>query len=198
MLRRSVPVALFLCCGFFCPARASDESPTGLPVFAQEPSSNPQDANYWSGLSVGSEIFALSGKGAKGHAGGDGFVGYDHAFDNNLILGLRASAGYSPSLLAWGAPNGFDFTMTQVKLGYDAGQLKPYLTVGVGLAKANYAGPGGLPNAKNSFNNLFVGSGPKPLTSVGAGFDYAVTERLTVGVSVSATQGRGLGVLPPP
>jgi opacity protein-like surface antigen len=56
----------------------------------------------------------------------------------------------------------------------------PYVTAGVGLAKANSGPTGGLPNPGDSLNNLFTGSsGPKTLATVGAGVDYAVTDHLT-------------------
>jgi hypothetical protein len=58
---------------------------------------DPQMTNSWSGLVVGSEMFALSHKGAEGHAGGDGFVGYNHELDNNLVVGVHASAGCAPA-----------------------------------------------------------------------------------------------------
>ena len=137
-------------------------------------------------------MFVLSQKGAKGHVGGDGFVGYHHEFENNLVVGVQASAGYAPSLFACGPVNGYDFAMTNVSIGYDMGRFLPYVTAGVGLAKANNGPRGGLPNASDSLNNLFTGSsGPKVLTTIGAGVDYAVTDQLTVGVAVSTVQSRG-------
>src|SRR5208337_2614152 len=95
-----------------------------LPTFARSP--DPQTTNSWSGLVVGSEMFALSQKGAKGHVGGDGFVGYNHELDNNLVIGVQASAGYAPSLFARGPANGYDFAMTSVNVGYDMGRFMPY------------------------------------------------------------------------
>ena len=38
-------------------------------------------------------------KGVKGGAGGDGYIGYDHAFDNGVVVGVRAESGYGPFLL---------------------------------------------------------------------------------------------------
>jgi opacity protein-like surface antigen len=175
------------------PALADDASIPALPTFASSPLLNPETTNSWSGLVAGSELFVLSQKGAKGHVGGDGFVGYRHEFDNNLVVGVQASAGYAPSLFACGPANGYDFAMTNVSIGYDMGRFLPYVTAGVGLAKANNGSRGGLPNASDSLNNLFTGaSGPKALTTIGAGVDYAVTDQLTVGVAVSTVQSRGI------
>ena len=46
--------------------------------------------------------------------------------------------------------------------------------------------------APNSINNVFTHSGQQTtLTSVGAGFNYAVTDNLRVGVEVSAVHQHG-------
>jgi len=181
-------------------AALADESGLApLPAFAQNSPLEAPPANPWSGLVVGSEIFGVSGRGVKGGVGGDGFFGLDRALDDNSFMSLRASAGHSPTWWGFGPSNGFDFAAASVKLGYDAGRWKPYIVAGVGLAKPNGAGFSGLPNAGDSINNLFAG-GPRPkaLTTFGAGVDYEVTEHLTVGVSVTATQTRGFGAPPPP
>jgi len=186
-------LALVVLCGLGWPARAEDASVPALPTFARDPQLDPQATNSWSGLVVGSEIFALSQKGAKGQAGGGGFVGYNHELDNNLVIGVQASAGYAPSLFAPGPANGYDFAMTSVNVGYDLGRFMPYVTAGVGLAKANSGLTSGVPpNAGDSLNTLFTGpSGPKTFATVGAGIDYAVTDQLTEGVAVSTVQSRG-------
>jgi opacity protein-like surface antigen len=83
--------------------------------------------------------------------------------------------------------------MTNVSIGYEMGRFLPYVTAGVGLAKANNGPRGGLPNASDSLNNLFTGSsGPKVLTTIGAGVNYAVTDQLTLGVAVSTVQSHGI------
>jgi opacity protein-like surface antigen len=186
-------LALVALCGLSLPAQADDVFAPALPIFASGPQLEPQTTNPWSGLFVGGEMFGVSRNGAKGHVGGDGFAGYNHEFDNNLVVGVQVSAGYAPSLLARCPTNGYGFAITDVKIGYDMGRFLPYVTAGVGLAKAN-SGPGaGIPNAGDSLNNLFTASsGPKALTTVGAGIDYAVTDRLTFGVAVSTVQGHGI------
>jgi opacity protein-like surface antigen len=178
-------------------ALADDVPLAPLPTFAQNPPAEaPQ--NPWSGLVVGSEIFGVGGKGVKGGVGGGGFFGYDRAVGDNFFVGVQGKAGYSPASWGFGPANGFDFAMTSVRVGYDGGRWKAYVTGDLGLAKLNSAGPAGLPNAGDSINNLFNGgSRVKPLTAVGAGMDYAVTDNITIGVSVSAVQSRGF-IAPPP
>ncbi len=193
MAAKSVLVPLALC-ALALPALAQDSS---LPLLAQGPALQAQP-NPWAGLEIGSEVFVLSGKGVRGgHVGGDGFFRYDHAFANNVVVSVQGSAGYAPSVFA-GPANGFDFAVTNVKVGYDMGNIRPYVTAGAGLAKASGGFTGSVPNAADSVNNLFIDGNPKAIGTLGAGVDYAVTDRLTVSVSVSATQGRGFaGPLPP-
>ncbi|MGC1860644.1 MAG: hypothetical protein WA733_05830 [Methylocystis sp.] len=84
--------------GLFGPAAAEELAASSLPLFAQNLQPKPQEPSIWSGLYVGSEVFAISGKGVKGGFGGSGFIGYDHIFANDVVVGVRADAGYSPSL----------------------------------------------------------------------------------------------------
>ena len=90
--------------GVLGPAAAEELDASGLPFFAQNLQPKPQEPSIWSELYVGSEVFAISGKGVKGGFGGDGFVGYDHAFANDIVVGVRADAGYSPGLARWAPP----------------------------------------------------------------------------------------------
>ncbi|MDB5648978.1 MAG: Outer rane immunogenic protein [Hyphomicrobiales bacterium] len=177
---------------------ARADEPFALPTFARNPQLDGQTKSPWTGFTFGSEIMAISSKGAKGRVGGDAFIGYSQAFDNHLVLGMTASAGYMPSFATRGPSRGFDFAMTNVKLGYDMGRVQPYVTAGIGLARPTSGFGTGMPNAGDSLNNLFGGgSGTRALTSVGAGVDFAVTEHLTVGVGVTAMQGRGVLVPSP-
>src|SRR5664279_6521509 len=89
-------LALGALCGLVLPVLADEASIPALPTFASSPLLNPETTNSWSGLVAGSELFVFSQKGAKGHVGGDGFVGYRHEFDNNLVVGVQASAGFAP------------------------------------------------------------------------------------------------------
>ena len=68
---------------------------------------------------------ALGGKGTKGGVGGEGYIGYDHAFANGVIVAVRASSGYEPFL--WSTPRGFQFTGTafaggEAVVGYQMGR----------------------------------------------------------------------------
>jgi opacity protein-like surface antigen len=172
------------------PACAQEGKAPPLPIFAAfQP--KPEEPSLWRGLYVGSEMFVVSGKSVKGGLGGGGFVGYDHVFPDHVIVGVQASAGYSPGLFPQSAWRGFDFVNANMRLGYDMGRWTPFVTVGVALAKPDMAGRGFV-SAGDSFNGLFDQSaGVRGFGTVGAGVDYAVTDRLKVGVELSAGSGRG-------
>ncbi|MBV9113458.1 MAG: outer membrane beta-barrel protein [Hyphomicrobiales bacterium] len=181
--------------GFCLPAKADDATPPTpkLPTFALEQppgSANAQSASPWTGFYAGSEVFAFSGKGVKHGAGGAAFVGYNREFDNNFVLGIEASTGYAPSLFRHGPYSGYEFAATNVKLGYDMGRLLPFVTAGFAFAKPDIRS--GYLSATDTANDLFGSpSNLKVLGSVGAGFDYQVTNNLAVGVAVSAGTNRG-------
>jgi opacity protein-like surface antigen len=171
-------------------ALAQATSPTGLPSLALSP--QPQQS-IWNGFFVGSEVFAISRKGAKGLIGGGVTAGYNTSLPNNFILGISTSAGYAPAFYAGSGVRGFDYAKANIKLGYDMGRLMPYVTTGVVLAKPNFGN--GYLSATDSTNNLFNGSSNlRSAASVGAGFDYAITKNLTVGIGVSVGNSRAFGM----
>eukprot|EP01037_Dinobryon_pediforme_P016394 gene16394-16572_t len=129
-------------------ARADDLKP--LPSLAQSAQPSP-----WAGLYYGTDAFGTFAKHSKGQIGGDGFIGYDHKLANDWTIGVVASAGYVPYSFANSPLKGVDFATTQVKLGYDLGRLKPYVTAGVALAKPTAINSG----SNDALNNLFAGSG---------------------------------------
>jgi len=165
-----------------------------LPSLALDPQHGAP--SIWSGMTIGTQIFAVSGKGVRGgHVGGGGALGYAHEFADNVVVGLEGSVGYSPSLGGAGV-HGFDYGAANLKVGYDLGRIMPYVNAGVLLAKPNVSAFGGYANPASSANALFNGGGVKALGTVGAGVDYAVTNNFHVGVNVSVTNNRN-GFFPP-
>ena len=158
---------------------------TGSPDYESAPS------NPWTGLTMGASVFGVSGsgRGARGGFGGETFIGYNHEFDNRVVVGVQGSVGYLPGLYKFG-PGGYNYGMANVSVGYDMGRFMPYVNFGVGTASATNLR--GMPGGLNSINNVFTHSGQQTtLTSVGAGFNYAVTDNLHVGVEVSAVHQHG-------
>ncbi len=148
---------------------------------ADAPASNP-----WSGLYVGTGISAWGGKGVKGGVGGEGYLGYDHIFDNGVVVGVRATSGYEPFLLA--TPAGFTrFTGTafaggEATVGYRMGQFTPYLIAGVDLARPTAFADAAL-SPLDALNSAFSGPGAvQAVGTVGMGFTYQVTPNLSVGL----------------
>ena len=140
--------------------------------------------NPWSGLYIGMGISAWGGKGVKGGAGGEGYLGYDHAFDNGVVVGVRASSGYEPFL--WTAPSGFSqFTGTAYAggsaiVGYQMGQLTPYVIAGVDLARPTRFGSF---NALDNVNAVFSGPGAvQAVGTVGVGAIYHFNNNFSFGV----------------
>jgi len=178
------------------PAGAADlpnQNQSSLPSLAADPVTQ---APNWSGFYVGAGIDAVAFKGAKGQFGGDVFGGYDHRFDNNVVLGVRFTTGYSPWAFPSGPYKGFSFGETDVKLGYAMGRLTPYVVVGAALARPSYGADfGGL---SQSVNGLFSGPGAaQALGTAGVGFDYAVTNNLSIGVEARVSNGAPFSPLGP-
>ncbi len=142
------------------PYFAGGEAPQPLKTQAQREFDAAAEKNPWTGLTMGSEVVGVSGhgRGSRGGFGGDAFLGYNKEFDNNVVLGVRGSAGYMPGLSNYG-PRGYNFGMADMKLGYDMGRLMPYVTVGVGMANAATA----IGNPSGGLNN-----GQQPLFPLGA------------------------------
>jgi outer membrane immunogenic protein len=152
---------------------------------------NPEAPSPWTGFYVGSEVEAAFAKGSKPGFGGAAFAGYDRELPNNLVIGVQGSAGYAPYLFASGPAHGFNFAEASGRVGYDMGRFMPYITAGIVFAKSNAFGVPAYTGAADSMNAFFAQGGALQAAGVvGAGFDYAVTDKLTVGVEVRAGAGR--------
>ena len=157
-------------------------APSNYPALAANPGA--PEWNPWSGLSVGTGVSAWGGKGVKGGVGGEGYLGYDHAFDNGVVVGVRASSGYAPFL--WATPNGFSqFTGTAYAggsaiVGYQMGQLTPYVIAGVDLARPTRFGSF---SPLDNVNAVFSGPGAvQAVGTVGVGAIYRFNNNFSFGV----------------
>ncbi len=192
-MRRSfgfVVLGAFAAGAFAVPASAADlpNAPSDYPALSA--TSTDQSKDPWAGLYAGAGVTAWGGKGIRGGAGGDGFIGYDHAFDNGVVVGVRAEAGYGP--LLWATPRGFSqFTGTAyaggvATVGYRMGQLTPYLLAGVDFARpSNFGGT----NPLDAVNAVFSGPGAvQAVGTVGMGATYQVTPNLSFGVEARVSK----------
>ena len=180
-------------------AQATDQTnpPASLPSLALDPNAAPSPS-IWKGLYVGGDVFFSAGSHSKGVVGGSAFAGYTSHFDNNLVLGIQASTGFVPFSIQHSPFKGYDYGELSAKVGYEMGRVTPYMTTGVVLARPNGTPGAGYLSAADSANNLFTNNGSNLAASgiIGAGVDYALTDKLTVGVA--ATVGTGRGFVAPP
>lgn len=182
-----------------------------LPIFAQGPtfargqasgrtaaSAQGTAPDPWAGLTLGGGVSVVGGKGLKGGIGGFGYLAYDKELSNHVTIGVQGVSGYSPTLLKSSPFSGVDYGGMNVRVGYDLGQVEPYVFAGVGIAKLD-TGPAGRYSTTDSLNSLLnKGNGPSfTTTTVGAGVNYAVTNNFSMGFSVSVTQANGSGVVFP-
>ena len=182
-----------LLAGPVCAADLPNQASSSLPSLAANPQTQ---APNWSGFYVGAGMDVVSFKGAKTQAGGDVFAGYDHHFDNNVVLGVRFSTGYSPWAFPSGPYRGLSFGETDVKIGYAMGRLTPYVVTGVALARPNYGAAFG--DLSQSVNGLFSGPGAvQAAGTAGVGFDYALTNNVTVGLEARVSNGGPYGAFSP-
>jgi opacity protein-like surface antigen len=194
MLRSLVVVCALGALGAAARADGAAPAPPPLPTLAIDPQAPPP--SIWKGLYVGSEVTFATAKHAKGLWGGGAYIGYDRHFDNNLVLGIRASTGFEPFPIANSRFKGWDYAETSAKVGYEMGRLTPYLTAGIALAKPNGLPGAGLVNPTDTANTVFNGGDVAASGVFGAGFDYALTSNTTVGIA--AVVGRGRGFVAPP
>ena len=183
-----------------CAAAVAADAPApvspapALPSFALNPP--PPDADPkspWTGLYVGTEMFAVGGKGLKGGIGGGGFAGYQREFANDWVLGVEGGLGYAPNLWRGSNISGFEVASTSVKAGYDMGRFMPFVTADVLLARPQTRGSG-YAGVTDTANTLFNDPGNlKAFGAVGAGVDYAITSNLSVELAVKAVHAPGLG-----
>ncbi len=171
------PVAsLALLMGLCAPAGAWEVVGSSLPTFAQAPVGSSSLARPWSSLT--GDPFAASAPPS----------GYDFRIGKNLLLGVDSSSGLSPGFAMGGISSAFDMSSTRVKLGYDLGRLTPYVSAGFGEVRPLGIGGSAFSAASNPFPAAANPFSAPTTTSVGAGFDYALTDKVTIGVGVSAIQ----------
>jgi opacity protein-like surface antigen len=171
-------------------------APSNYPALTSGPGEPAWDP--WSGLYVGTGVSAWGGKGVKGGVGGEGYLGYDHTFDNGVVVGVRASSGYEPFL--WATPSGFSqFTGTAYAggsaiVGYQMGQVTPYVIAGVDLARPTRFGSF---SPLDNVNAVFSGPGAvQAAGTLGVGVNYRVNNNFSFGVEAivhTNAYGPGLG-----
>ncbi|HMN72062.1 MAG TPA: hypothetical protein PKA55_09375 [Rhodoblastus sp.] len=172
-----IPVAVVaLLSDLTAPARAWEVVSNGLPTFAAAESFK---AGSGGALDQSAPLKFESVKGWN--------PGYDVRM-GKYLFGMEQKTGFAAGGDMLGLASGFSFSGANMKFGYDMGAFKPYMsaafaeTRGPAFGANVFAAP---PDAAMPF------AFSAQATSVGAGFDYAITENLSFGMAVNATQVTG-------
>ena len=169
-----IPVALVaLLAGLPAPAVAWEVVSNSLPTFAAAESFKPGSGG---GIEISSPLKFESATGWN--------PGYDVRM-GKYLFGMEQKTGFAAGGDMLGLASGFSFSRTNMKFGYDMGAFKPYVSASFAETKGPAFGANVFvapPDAATPF--AFTSSA----TTVGAGFDYAITDKLSFGMSLSATQ----------
>ncbi|MFV0281533.1 MAG: hypothetical protein ACK5JM_12340 [Rhodoblastus sp.] len=177
-------LAAGLAMGLATPAAAWEVINNGLPTFAAAESFRVDTAASLRGASPALKLESLQGSS----------FGYNYSFGGKYLFGVEQKTGFAaggglPGLSqSFGAASGLGFSRTDMKFGYDMGAFKPYVS-------ASFAEAGGPAFGAGVFAAPPGAAVPYAFTpqatSVGAGFDYAITDKLSFGMSLTATQVSG-------
>lgn len=169
-------------------ASAQTLATASLPTFALNPAAFSSSQAIWQRLGDGVEFYSFSTAGSPSWAGAGAFAGYRQQLGGNFALELRTSSGFEPSFFHRNSFSGVEYASTQFRLSYDMGRLRPY--VGVSASLANPIGAPGFVIPGSTVNPLPSALFPtQSFTSVSAGFNYSVTNNVSVGVGVSVGTG---------
>jgi opacity protein-like surface antigen len=185
-MNRTVPLRLYSIAAAFAslalasaPARAWEVvGGGGLPVFAAgvaPAASAPAPGGAAGPLGVAPAQFS-------------GFnPGYDFRIGQKFLVGVDTKTGFAATDGLFGFAPGFDASRTSMKFGYDMGRFKPFVMssftdIRPSFGAVSFSGIGAPPGVATPF------APSAKVSTVGAGFDYAVTDKLSFGVSVSASQ----------
>lgn len=155
------------------PAGAWEVINNGLPTFAAAES-----------FSAGSGAALDQAAGLKFETVKGWNPGYSYRFGGKYLFGMERTIDGNMFARA----SGFGFSQSSVKFGYDMGAFKPFVSASFAETRAPafganvFAAP---PDAATPF--AFTSSA----TSIGAGFDYAITDKLSFGMSINAAQVTG-------
>jgi hypothetical protein len=166
-------------------AAAADlpSAPSSYPALGPDAADAAPDP--WAGLSVGAGISAWGGKGVKGGIGGETDLTYEHVFDNGVMVGVQAATGYMP--FVWSNPGftqfaGSAFAGGSAIVGYNFGQVTPYIITGVDFVRPTRFG-GGAFDVQDAVNSVFSGPGAvQAVGTVGVGVNYRINSNFSMGI----------------
>jgi opacity protein-like surface antigen len=172
-------------CVFVWPSAAADlpTAPSNYPALGPGPTGAAPDP--WTGLSVGAGVSIWGGKGVKSGVGGETDLNYEHVFDNGVMLGVQASTGYMPFLQSgpgFTQFSGSAFAGGSAIVGYNMGQVTPYVITGVDFVRPTRF-TAGIFNASDAVNSVFSGPGAvQAVGTLGVGVNYRITPNFSMGL----------------
>jgi hypothetical protein len=167
------------------PAAAADlpSAPSNYPALGLGAADAAPD--YWSGLSVSAGVSVWGGKGVKGGVGGETDLNYEHVFNDGIMLGVQASTGYMPYFQTspgFSQFTGGAFAGGSAIMGYNFGQVTPYVITGVDFVRSTRFNSGAF-NASDSINSVFSGPGAvQAVGTFGVGVNYRITSNFSMGL----------------
>ena len=161
--------------GIAPPAGAWEVVNNGLPTFAAAESFRPGSGG------------ALDPSSLKFEPVNGWNPGYDMRF-GKYLFGMEQKTGLGAGGDTLALSSGFGFSRTNMKFGYDMGALKPFVSASFSEVKAPAFGANVFAAPPDAATPFAFSS---QTSSVGAGFDYAITDKLSFGMSVNATQSSG-------
>ena len=158
-----------------------------LPTFAAGPALSAGLSESPMAGAVSASPFAVTPLAANGFN-----PGYNFRIGRDFLVGVETRPGFTVSN-PFATAAGFTSSGSSMKFGYDMGRFKPFVSASFSEIRPPafgadpFSGPGALARVASPFST------PATVSTVGAGFDYAVTDKLSLRVSVSATQASGGG-----
>ena len=167
-------------------SHAQTLSTASLPSFARNPAAFTSNSQVvWKELGDSAQFYSFTNSGVAAWGGTVSYSGYRQKLGNNFYLDMRTGSGFEPSFFQRNSFAGTEFATSQFRLGYSMGRLQPF--IGVSASVANPIAAAGAPGGLNLLPQQQFQT--RSFTSVTAGFNYAVTDKLSFGVGVSVGAG---------
>ena len=121
-------------------------------------------------------------------------------FDNGIMLGVQAATGYMPYLqtnAGFTQFTGGAFAGGSAIVGYNFGQVTPYVITGVDLVLSRRWG-GSDSTPSDSINTVFSGPGAvQAVGTFGVGVNYRITSNFSMGLEAIVHTNPGGGAFAP-
>lgn len=164
------------------PGQAFETTP--LPIMAQDTQAFATVDSPWKGDVFARSPFGFSPFGLSLAPANTSFTSFSTKLDEKTTFGMRSMSGFVSTMSGPGLSRGFGFSATEMKFGYAAGNVRPWMSASFGAMTPNrFGGPLGL--VGDPANPMFTGTQGPSFARVGAGVDFAISDKVTLGFGVS-------------